>query len=1169
MMIRRAALCVCVVLVSVPGAAGWWDVHRADQNFDLVEARRLALAAVDADPRSADAVGAALWWLNNFDNLPDPGEILVFDDDSRDPELGFLLARIEAQTLGRAPEGSLIPAEIAGPFGVFSNLDLERSVVPSDADLPPLGTPWTRPWEPYRVVVEAGDGSVSAPESMDAGGVTLAAWTFQVDRRLDGWMVIEAVGNLDVTLDGAQVSRLRRCGEVDPEVSWIRLNLEPGPHRLRVAMGSRVRPMVRVSLLDRDGHPVEAMVTSGAEVPWAPSTAAVEVPPATAELAARLGEEDGSVADLLLAAELAGGRGDPRHQLDWIGRARLAAPADPWARLALAWFYLRESTGLDPETDSRRAREELRHVGTIPGAKLAERVLAVREKRAEDLERVLDDALEVGADDVRVQQLWVFEAIRRGWAGEVEDGIEKLALALPESANVVNLRLNALEALDLWEERQELLQTVAGADPVRLQWIEELASGCLAEEAVAALDRMNDWVEDPNMDVAVIRFLIRAGDTERARDRLELARGRWGDLPALDQLRLVVEAADPVALDQALDDALDRDPSDLQLRTLAWRLGREPFFGPFRVELGDVLEDSETTRNGVDIVLLLDQAVERVFADGSAMYYYHGVSRAITPVGARQASRLQQMPDAHLLKVRIVKPDGRVVVPAQMEARNGTMVLGDVAPGDVVEEEYVATVRATGSSRRGHMSPYIYRFADEDRDFGLSEYLLLVPPEIDLEVDGNLDDVEREEWSHDGLRAIRWRTVGMPALRGEPFSPPAQELLPWVSYSFGVTWQDVGDTLRDRLLWVLGTSTELLEWGRPLLADPDPEIAVRTLVGGLLEAVDAGRRPLDLSTTASESFSRKEGGRLAILAAILADAGWEVDLVMARPRPLAGRHLSVPTLETFIEPLLRLRRGTDEVWVDLAEQEKGVGRIQLILQGGDGLVVPLTRPELPVSLLEELPEFDNPEFRQRVFVEATISAAGDAQIVFEMPLAGQEGARLVEHVGSVPAERASQAYQQMADNLFPGAVDVRGKVTTTEDGVTLRLHMALPGACDRGGATMECRSLVVVRPLVPSLASLPERKYPLALDLPITERVEVALRLPAGWTLDRPARRLEADWGSVNETLEVDGDLIRSVLTLRVPARTVPPEEYPEFARFCQAVDELASRPPTLRRADR
>ena len=59
----------------------------------------------------------------------------------------------------------------------------------------------------------------------------------------------------------------------------------------------------------------------------------------------------------------------------------------------------------------------------------------------------------------------------------------------------------------------------------------------------------------------------------------------------------------------------------------------------------------------------------------------------------------------------------------------------DVEPGDIVEEEYVAWVGPTGASRDGHLPPYIYRFADPDRAFGLSEYVLLVPPEIDAEAE--------------------------------------------------------------------------------------------------------------------------------------------------------------------------------------------------------------------------------------------------------------------------------------------------------------------------------------------------------------------------------------------------------------------------------------------------
>jgi len=97
------------------------------RRLDLATARREALAAVAEDPLGADAVAAAQWWLDTMSDLPDPGEILTVVDGTRDPELDFLLARVEAELVGRPPVGSLGPAELAGPFGVFGVLDLERA----------------------------------------------------------------------------------------------------------------------------------------------------------------------------------------------------------------------------------------------------------------------------------------------------------------------------------------------------------------------------------------------------------------------------------------------------------------------------------------------------------------------------------------------------------------------------------------------------------------------------------------------------------------------------------------------------------------------------------------------------------------------------------------------------------------------------------------------------------------------------------------------------------------------------------------------------------------------------------------------------------------------------------------------------------------------------------
>ena len=161
---------------------------------------------------------------------------------------------------------------------------------------------------------------------------------------------------------------------------------------------------------------------------------------------------------------------------------------------------------------------------------------------------------------------------------------------------------------------------------------------------------------------------IRRESWKRPPLELEAVRRRWGSLMVVDEMTLAVTADDPQARTRALKTAVERSPSSLDLLTLAWRNGETPFFQPYRLSLNEVVTRVDDDIDGVDAVLLLDQAVERVFDDGSSLYYYHGVTRALTPVGARQASRLQQLPDSYRLKVRIHKEDGSVVVPADLGA---------------------------------------------------------------------------------------------------------------------------------------------------------------------------------------------------------------------------------------------------------------------------------------------------------------------------------------------------------------------------------------------------------------------------------------------------------------------------------------------------------------------
>ncbi len=1162
----RTATLVLALVASVQASAGWWEVYQADGNLDLVTARRVALATVNDDPQSAEAVASAMWWLANLDNVPAPEEILAAADGDRDPELGFALARIAAALGAQPPASSLESAELAGPFGVFSVLDLERHVVPPDRELPAVGTPWRDPAHSFHVVVRSLDGVHGRPTAMAVDGVFLLAWSLSAERDVEGWLVVEAGGGFNLEIDGRPIDKRRYCGSVDPGTSWYRLQLAEGMHRLRVEMASPSEPQVRASLLDDRGGPLEG-VTVTVEPVLAPadSEAHAVLPPASAALDQKLAAGERSESALQLAAYLAQGRNDPQGGRRWLEEARTSYPDDVWTAFSLA-NQLFASNGEEAGSEATgRLTELLGETTTIPMTLVLKQRIAVQENRFEDAENLLETLIDQYGDDVRVLRMWVREAVRQGWALEAEEGLEELDAALPGSRSVTDLRLEVMAALERWRERGELLHALAEAKPVEPHWITQLTSSCLLAEATAAFEDLASRVRDPDFDVELVGLYLEQGDSRRAAAKLDAARESWGLLPVLDELELILGSSDPETLDEALAGALRRDPTNLQLLTLAWRRGAQPFFAPFRVDAQEFASKHRDLGRDVDVVLLLDQAVERIFPDGSSVYYYHGVTRANTPGGIRRASVLQPLPDSYFFKVRIIKPDGRVVVPAELASGGDALVLNEVEPGDLVEEEYVARVAATGASRKGHLPPYIYRFADPDRAFGLSEYVLLVPPEVDLQVDGNFEGLETSEQEWQGLRMLRWGAEEVPPMTAEPFSPSPQELLPWLNYGFGVTWQDVGDAVRDRVLPVLRTSPELRAWSTPLLADENPEEAAQTLVDRLMETVEPGGGELATGASAGESFARRRGNRLGIVAAVLADAGWTVDLVLTRAWTQRATRLDLPTLDAFPAAVLRAERDGEVVWIDIREGRRGVGHINPLFQGSDGLVLPLSDPQRQVSLIAELPSFPNPDLEDVVTVRAEVSDNGDAKVSFHMPLRGAQAENLLQNVATVPADQVAIVYRQMAASLFPGADDVTGGIERVTEGAVVDLEMKVPDACEPDGGGLSCRTLILANPLVPVLASLPERKFPLVLRVPILRSLDLELAAPPGWrpAFDNP-RRLEARWGAVTETVDVKETLGRSVLRIDIPAQTVSPGEYPEFARFCQAVDELTTRPPRL-----
>ena len=1176
MIVRRLLPALVIMAAAVfSESASWWDVRLADAQMDLARARTEALTVIKGDSRSAEAVAVASWWLGTLDSLPDPEEILETVTPPINPELAFILGLIESELSGLPPAGTLINAELSGPWGTFGRLDLGRGVVPADIDLPPLGTPWNGPGTHYRVGLVSEDGRIAVPPSLQLGGVVLVAWTIEAADTVDGFLVVEAQGDLNLEVDGIGIAEIRFAGIGDPGVIWYRVHLESGTHRFRAAMAPQGLASVRLSLFDDETGPVilPRSDTGGQMPQWAESTLTAIDPP-TPDIDV---SDPTAVGELLRAVEVARIRRDVPLQRTLLDQALAAAPDEPMVNLAVATFSVLEPTGEASEVVAGRAADHLQRCSELPITGLVERLLATRQNRIEDVERLQEKLIEEHPSDVRVLRLRITQAVHRGWPQEAADALAGLERALGPTESVQRLRLQVLEGLEHWTEYRNVLHSLAAQAPLRRNHISQLAEGCSTEEAIEMIDKLRRRIQDPDLDADRIRLLLRSERHDEARMALDQALNTWGILPDLGVLDLSLalgsaeaEHSTHVGAKASITRVLASHPTDLDLMTLAWRRGViEPFWGTFHVDASDIAKSSSVSEEGVDAVLLLDQAVERVFPDGSSLYYYHGLSKALTPAGARRASSLEQMPGAVRIKLAIIKPDGRKIVPAEITPTSRGISLGEVESGDLVEEEYVASVSAISPNVAGHLSPYVYRFADSDRAFGVSEYILLHPPEIELAVEGLFTGLEVSTGTHQDLIVRKWRAEDMPATPYEPFGPPTQELLPWVSYGFGVDWQTVGDNLRNRLIPVVRTTREIRLFAEEHLEGETAIDQLQSLVSALLLSVEDGNAPLDLGVSAGSALSRGRGNRLGVLAALLLSADWEVDLALSRPAPFANTHLAVPSADAFTLPLLRVRRGSTEIWVDLHEETSGVGHISPILQGSDALMVPLTDSIADVFLLSELPTFPNPNLEEHTVLEATIDTEGDAEIVFTMWLRDAQAARFSENLRSVPPDRVDMVFGRLAAGLFPGAENVRGEVQHHDQRLEVRFIMDLPGACDVQGATMECRGFNAASPLAPALASLPERRQPLILQMPILRLDEVVIKPPSGWTSDRPARRLSTPWGHVDETVEAVEGRWQSILVLEIPAVTVEPKSYPEFARFCRAVDELISRPPRFERQAR
>lgn len=536
-------------------------------------------------------------------------------------------------------------------------------------------------------------------EREDGSGVLSAA-----DGDVEGWwrtslygksdavdvtVVVKAGSAVEVRVDDVPVAVRPRGARVE---SFIRvpLRLNAGLHHIEV-MGYDSGGGVKVAVLDRLGKPA---LTAQPHKRWGKEAGAV----------ARV--DDGAFAALLLPPRI-----DPGN-------------ASTLVTLAFKHVLARASYGVDLDVERGLAQQLLRAYGwTLPGLVLATQTLE-------------DDVLPERVAGALAATLWErvtalrpnhpLPLLARARRAADEDPEGELAARRAVVAARPDYPVGHRELIDALLARDVVDEAVVAADLLLAlgETDENIEAAVPALRAAGQMTRALRLVEASSTRAgkadALHRQRLQRGDVDAARDDAKRRHAR-GDRAGTDRYLDLIDVVDPAAALAVVDEALVARPFD---RALLDRRARLAYLAsstssassstavppaPTRADLdawqwresagGDTPWSDRFARGddvirqrrggaepypGFGTVFLLDDVERRFFVDASSVVVRHWVAELRTKDALDAFGELRVDDDERLLRLRVVKADGTVLLP-ERHANVDDVSLPGLAPGDIVE----------------------------------------------------------------------------------------------------------------------------------------------------------------------------------------------------------------------------------------------------------------------------------------------------------------------------------------------------------------------------------------------------------------------------------------------------------------------------------------------------
>jgi len=1036
---------------------------------------------------------------------------------------------------------------VAGPYGKFPRLDLGKPFAPDEAK---DAARWSQ--AQTRGCVVSVDVPVGRP------GVVYAMGWIKADQAS---VAIEADAPWRLLVDGRVLFDNADPDRYAPRERVLAVALGEGWHFLAVKLAA-VGGKVELALSVRGA--VEFFDGKAAAGPALGESKAARAKPIDHGRGA--GVDDPARALAEIEGTLALGEADRGEEL-------VGALLAKWPRFAAGRVLAARVALDDPSRPARFAQDRAR--------RQLERALAIEPSLVEARYRLAmmafeadrpRDALARLADAPPSVRSWRFALARylalraREWLPEAEAALAEARKIDPEACPPIEAELTMARERHDVAKRLKLARKASVCSGGSEELADALRDAGELDGAVAEYRRL--LALDPSRDIWRVGLADTLQQAGRAREAAAIFEALAERYPRAAHYRrqladALVAAGDEAGARKVLQRGFEETPESPDLgrayQALCERGPCHPL-DAFRVDGREVIAayQHDLRERGAytsPAVIVLDRTITRVFPTGGRMTLTHNIIQVLDKDGIDKWGEVTIPEGADVLTLRAIKADGSTREPEEI-AEKESVSLPDLEPGDYVEFEYVDPAAPPAAFPGGFLAERFY-FQSYDAPLDRTEYLLVTPPGMPLELDRRADAPEMKLEKRDGLEVRSWSGRRRPQAFLEPSSTPFSEFLSSVRPASGLTYPLWRDYLRDQSFGSERSNVEL----RALV---ERETRGLKTVGEKARALEAWtRRHIKdggtLDEPATSILAREEGNRVTLLLGLYRAAGIGAELWLGRKAQTPRLDGALPDLEAYDTPLIWIP--SEKLIVSPRNRHSPAGFVAPDLRGQPAL--PLVGGSWGLRTIEA----ENTDDR-KMDLDAVLALDGSAEVTVRERLFGWPALQWRDALDRLNADRVRPEFEQRTLGFyFPGStlIDLKWSGADDDDRTfTVEYKFHSPQFARRVG-----RGLVLVAPYPATLGQryvgVAVRRTPLYLDYASPTRLEARIHVPAGVEID-PAPAASADgFGKFEQRAERTRDGFKLSARFELNAQRVPPERYPELVDFATRVDRAEAHAAEIR----